>query len=305
MSSSSPYQFRELLGVGGMGEVYAALDGRARPVAIKVIAPQHVGSPTMPARLAAEAAACRRIEHRNVVRVLDHGVFADGTPYLAMERVRGRPLGAIVREEGPLAFRRIRRIGEQLLAGLQAIHAAGIVHADLKADNILVDADRQDHVTIIDFGLACAIGTPADERLVSGTPEYMAPEQIQGAPHIPASDLYAAGVVLYELVTGTTPFGGGSPSAVFERHLCDKLVPPTLRIPDRTIPPALERIILRALAKDPDKRPYNAALFATALDHALRSTIEDRVASACPTFSTSAPTCEWKQTTRRPKRNVA
>src|SRR5262249_7262618 len=147
-------------------------------------------------------------------------------------------------------------IALQIVRALDAVHAAGVVHGDIKSDNFLVEQTATgDHVTLIDFGLA-RIGADApagendaDDRLISGTPEYMAPEVIRGEGCLPSSDLYGAGVILYELLTGATPFAGGKATEVMQRHLDDVVIPPSLRRPERPIPPALDDIVLHALAK--------------------------------------------------------
>jgi serine/threonine-protein kinase len=268
----------DLLGAGGMGRVFAAEDSKHAPVAVKVLHEVLASDPIMVDRFLDEGRAAQRVTHRNVVRVFDHGMSAAGTPFLVMERVPGIPLGSLIQREGSLPFFRIRAIAAQIFAGLAAIHRAGLVHGDLKSDNILVD--ESDRVTIIDFGLARTPGTrPAfgDDQMLTGTPEYMAPELIRGEPISTASELYAVGVILYEMLTGSTPGGGGTTTAIFERHLSDELVPPTLRCPDRTIPVSLEAVILRALDKDPAARHLNADIFATAVDRSVPADCTDRI----------------------------
>lgn len=282
-----------LLGMGGMGRVFAS-EHAARRVAVKVLHDQFIDDATMRARLAAEGDAMWRVRHRNVVRILGQGTHPDGRPYLTMEHVDGITLGALIQREGWLPLARIRTIGEQILLGLAAIHRAGLVHADIKSDNVIVGPD--DRVTIIDFGLARELAAPptADElQVLSGTPEYMAPEVITGEPPGVAADLYAVGVILYEMVTGTAPFTGKTSQEIFERHLHDHVVPPSLRAPDRKIPAAFEAIIVRALAKNPDLRHYNAELFATAVRRALAST-QDGEHPAAPVMTPSrAKTERW------------
>jgi serine/threonine-protein kinase len=217
-----------------------------------------------------------------------------------MEHVRGIPLGVLIRKVGPLPLSRIRVIASQILSGLAAIHRAGLVHGDMKSTNVLVDpSDGLDRVTIIDFGLARRPGTRPvllDEKMVSGTPEYMAPELIRGEPITVAADLYAVGVILYEMVTGTTPFGGGTTTTIFERHLADEVVLPSLRCPDRTIPVIFERVILRELDKHAGARHHNAERFAAAVERSLSPDCDDtRCAPSSVVFSTAAPTLDWVQ----------
>jgi serine/threonine-protein kinase len=274
-----------------MGQVFAADHPRLGRIAVKVM-PSSLDTPQA-ARAFDEAEMVARVRHPNVVRIFDHGTSPDGVSFLAMEYVRGISLGALVRAEGPLPLAQIRTIASQLLAGLAAIHREGLVHADLKSDNVLIDQDS-DHITIIDFGLArpSKMRLRADDQIISGTPEYMAPELIRGAMIMPSADLYAVGVILYELLTGTTPFTGNSTGEVFTRHLEDDVVLPSLRCPDRMIPSALEMEILQALSKDPDARPVNALAFARALRRAIPETTDPEPCFR-RVFTTIGPTRPW------------
>lgn len=306
------YTLGELLGAGGMGRVFAAEHPSGKPLAVKVLHETLRADPMLVARLADEARTASLIQHRNVIRVLDHGLD-DGAPFLVMERAHGIPLGSLIEQQGPLPLVRARAIASQILSGLAAIHRAGLVHGDMKSDNVLVDA--ADRVTIIDFGLARSQGARPewlDEHMLSGTPEYMAPELVMGRPITVAAEIYAVGVIVYEMVTGSTPFGGGTTTAIFERHLTDDVVPPSLRCPDRTIPVPLENVIMRALAKEPSSRHLNAEMFATAVERSIAPRyIERRVSHAvvtdCPA---TGPTREWtRRTTQRrlphPRRRFA
>lgn len=276
-----------------MGRVFASEHG-PRPVAVKVLHERFIDDPGMRQRLVDEANAMRRVRHRNVARLVDFGVNEDGLPFLAMDRVEGITLGALIQREGRLSLARVRTIGEQILLGLAAIHRQGLLHGDMKSDNILVDA--ADKVTIIDFGLARDVSVPRnddDARTLSGTPEYMAPEVIRGGDATFAADLYSVGVILYEMVTGMTPFTGNSAPEVFERHLNDDVVPPSLRAPDRAIPASFESIILRALAKTPVLRHFNADLFATAVSRSLASVATERMPARSRTPTPTQKTDVW------------
>jgi serine/threonine protein kinase len=292
------YMLGELIGAGGMARVYTAEDSHKSRVAVKMLHPDLVVDRGMVTRLLEEGAAARQVSHDNVVRVLDQGTTADGAPFLAMEHVRGARLGDLIQHLGPLPLSRIRAIASQILSGLAAIHRAGLVHGDMKSDNVLVDSsDGTDRVKIIDFGLARRPGTRPTllgEKMVSGTPEYMAPELIRGEPISVAADLYAVAVILYEMLTGTTPFGGGTTVTIFERQLAEEAVSPSLRCPDRTIPTALERAILHDLDKDAGARDGDAELFAVAVDRALSAGGDDvLLAPGSVVFSTDGPTREW------------
>lgn len=294
--SAHAYVIGEQLGVGGMGRVHATRNAGNECVAIKLLHENLASDPAMRQRLHAEARSAQRVSHRNVIRVLDHGTMPDGTPFLVMEHARGISLGELVDREGVLPLTRIRRIAKQVLAGLAAIHHAGLVHGDMKSDNVLVDVERDDHVTIIDFGLARPPATypvAADEHMLSGTPEYIAPEVIRGEPITESADLYAVGMIVYEMLTGATPFGGATTPLVFEQHLTDDVVPPSLRCPDRQIPPAFEHVVMRAVAKAPRARHRTAFAFAAAIERTLSAMAVEPSLPRTTTASSHTETEDW------------
>lgn len=299
-SSNTNYTLGALLGEGGMGRVYAAEDAHRSPVAVKLLHAKESGDPAMIARLGAEARAAQRVSHGNVVRVHDYGITSDGTPFLVMDRVPGITLREMIRSTGPLPLSRIRRIAMQVLAGLAAIHHADLVHGDMKSENIIIESSAGDEkVTIVDFGLARPQPTRrASHRapILSGTPEYMAPELIHGESITAATDLYAVGVIVYEMLTGTTPFSGGSVATICTRHLHDEVVPPSLRCRDRVVPRSLECVILRALEKVPGARYHSAELLAVALKRGLGVDAVDTPSAPSTyggAFSTEAATRDW------------
>jgi serine/threonine-protein kinase len=269
------YALGELIGEGGMGRVFRA-EQRAscQSVAVKFLRPSLAGDADMLRRFHTEVRAASLLSHPNLVAVIDYGVAVPGGPFLVMEYVRGTSLTQLLCTDGPLEPRRAAGLLDQILAALEAAHGAGVVHADIKSDNILVESSsRGDGVKIIDFGLA-RLRRRADvassrEELLCGTPEYLAPEVIGGRAPAATSDLYAAGIILFELLTGTTPFAGGTSRQVLKRQLTESVVPPSLRFPDRPIPAALELVVLRALAKDPTERFADATSFRGALAEAL------------------------------------
>jgi serine/threonine-protein kinase len=301
------YVLRERIGVGGMGVVYAAEQlALARTVAIKLLHEELVPDAELVRQLEGEARTASRLSHPNVAAMLDVGRTDDGRPFLVMEHVRGDTLAELVRAGGPMPVERAAALVAQVLAALDAAHAAGVVHADVKSDNVIVLAGRDgaEIAKVVDFGLARTIAearrAPIDADgllLVSGTPEYMAPEVVRGEPPRVASDLYGAGVILYELVTGTTPFGGGTSTEILIRQVQDEVVPPSLRRPHGVVPPALDEVALRALAKDPAARFAEAAAFAAALTAAVpaRDPARSRRCDACgvlaPARSRFCPEC--------------
>jgi len=287
------YQLGELLGQGGMGQVHAARHRSGRAVVIKRVRNTLSSDQLLAERLADEARLLRAVSHPNVVRVLDHGIGHDGRPFLVMDRAHGTPLYDVIAARGPLPLDRLAAIASQLLAGLAAIHAAGIVHADLTSSNVLVD--EVDIVTIIDFGLARAMSASPDTAdQIAGTPAYMAPEMIAGAYPTIAGDVYAAATIVYEMLTATTPYSGHI-STILARQLCEPVEPPSQRAPDRGISPAIDGVVLRALDQSPDARYPSATAFAEALDAALAGRPEPALAAGSglwrnPTLRGLAPT---------------
>jgi len=263
------FRLRRTVGVGSSGAVYEADQvALGRTVAVKILKPELTGEPRLQERFHAEAQLASRLNHPNTVAIIDYGSTPDGLLYMVMEYLRGQTLTQILRTEHPVAIERIIDYGVQILEGLEEAHDAGVVHADLKADNIMVERRRgADQVKVVDFGIAqlvCGkdVGQGSDEtvnRTISGTPEYMAPEVIAGAKAGYAADLYAVGVILYELLTGRTPFAGGAVMEILTRHLRDEPPPPSQY--RSGIPKALEQGVLRSLAKKAEDRFASAAEF--------------------------------------------
>lgn len=279
-----PCRLREPIGSGGMGVVFEAELAGGDCVAVKLLRREWLGDGYMIERFRAEAIAGRLISHPNVASVFERGETPEGQPFLVMERVRGESLGMLLEREGPLAPARAAAIIGQILQGLDATHRAGIVHGDVKGDNVLIrsgqgdcdgdcDGDCGDTAVLIDFGLAHIEAVPERTCLggdqVAGTPDYMAPEVICGRGLSPASDLYAVGVMLYELLTGETPFRGGTSAQVLQRHIEVEPEPLAARVTGWSIPRQLERIVMRALAKDVRLRFPSAQAFAMALEQVM------------------------------------
>lgn len=298
------YLLGEVLGSGGMGTVYSALQvSLGRRVAIKLPHAELANDPFVIRRFRTEAAAGGKLDHRNIARVIDLGGH-DGALFLVMEYVRGTALDKLLNDHGPMEVHVAAELCSQILAGLHAAHSSSVIHADIKCANVLVEwpADGMPIARLIDFGLArfCEDPESADDRLVSGTPDFLAPELIMGGVPTVASDIYAAGVVLYELLTGTTPFGSGSCDEILRRQLEDAVVPPSLRCPEQDISPAIEAVALRALTKNPSARFATAESFAATLRIACPPRIlgAPRFARGTQTnaFSTVAVTRDLKDT---------
>jgi len=268
------YRIDALLGRGGMGRVYRATDvGLDRPVAVKMLDSALLTDPTMAKRFQREARAATRLRHPNSVAVLDFGQAEDGQMFLVMELLGGRSLTRLIADEFPVGHDRVVRIGAQILAALTEAHAHGVLHCDLKPENVMVEQRRDEHdaVKVLDFGVAkIAEGGPALSRLtqigsVCGTPGYMSPEQARGETLDPRTDLYSVGVILYELVTGKLPFDAETPIGLITRALTERPPRPSVRRPDVRVPIALEALIMRALATDRDDRPTTAEEFRESL----------------------------------------
>ncbi len=252
------YELIEPAGEGNFSITYQARDLRlGRLVAVKLLRPQYAADAAFVSRFEREAQVAASISHPNVVDVYDFGAYQD-TFFIAMQYVPGRTLRQEIDASGRLAVPVAVRIARQILAGLAAIHAAGIIHRDIKPQNVLLGRDGEARVT--DFGVAHGAvgGGLTTHGTTVGTASYMAPEQARGGVMSPATDLYAVGVVLFEMLTGRLPFIADNPMAVMLAHLQQTPPEPSSLVPDAGIPLALEAEVLRALAKDPATRPSNA-----------------------------------------------
>ncbi|HEY5920673.1 MAG TPA: protein kinase [Kofleriaceae bacterium] len=262
------FKLTACIGIGGSGAVYKA-DQMAlgRTVAVKILNEELCADPRMITRFRGEAMSASRLNHPNCVSIIDYGQAPDGLLYLSMEYVKGPTLTQLLVNEHPLGVDRVIDIVCQSLAGIEEAHLAGVVHADLKSDNIIVDQRRAgiDLVKIVDFGIARLVTgvREAEDRSISGTPEYMAPEVISGAPPSFASDVYAVGIILYELLAEKTPFFASSTTEILTNHL--KAQPTVLTQRREGVPRELDAVIARALAKHPSDRYSSAAEMREAL----------------------------------------
>jgi serine/threonine-protein kinase len=263
------YELAALIAAGGMGQVWRAADLLLhRPVAVKVLRSEYTGDPTFLARFRAEAQHAAALSHPNIAAVYDYGETAasdtgEHLAYLVMELVEGRPLSALLREEGRLDTATTLSVLGQTAAALAEAHRAGLVHRDVKPGNILVRTDGS--VKITDFGIAWSAGSVPLTRTgqVIGTPQYLSPEQAEGHLATPASDVYALGLVGYECLTGHPAFDGDNAVTIALKQLRSEPEP----LPE-DLPGGVRTLILRALSKDPAARMRDGAAFAAAVEDA-------------------------------------
>src|SRR3954468_5162865 len=259
------YRIVSRIGSGGMADVYLADDIHlGRQVALKVLHRRFAQDREFVERFRREASSAAGLQHPNVVGVFDRGEH-EGTYYIAMEHLPGRTLKECIASEGPWAQDRVIDLGIQILRAAGFAHKRGIIHRDFKSQNVIVDADGNAKVT--DFGIARAGTSEITETgSIMGTAQYLSPEQAQGHAVTAGSDLYSIGVILYEMLAGRLPFEGDSAVAVALKHLSEPPVPLSQIRPD--VNPALESVVMAALAKDPSHRWQTAEDFAEALQAA-------------------------------------
>ena len=273
------YTIVGVLGEGGTGVVYDALSLDKKKVALKVIHGHLLSDAQIRGRFTREAKILRRLSGPNLCPVLEFGEAPDplhedaSVLFLALERVDGPALDQVLRESAPLPFERIYDIVLQMLDGLTSAHAQGVIHRDLKPANVLLSGGTR--VIVVDFGMAKIVtgggaGTTnlTAHNMVFGTPEYMAPEQARGDELDARCDIYAVGIILYEMLTGRVPFTAATPLGVLTAQLTSEVVPPRTIAPTRAISAALEAVTMSALAKDPMLRYASATSLAEALLHA-------------------------------------
>ena len=261
---ANKYRIDARISVGGMGTVYRGTHVLMdKTVAIKVLRPSLAADEKIVARFSREARAASRISHPNALSVTDFGEDENGTVFLVMEFLSGKTLKQVIRDEGPLSLARTVDIMRQVGDALNAAHSQNVVHRDLKSDNIMLQPTAAgDHAKVLDFGIA-KINEPEEydseltaPNLVIGTPQYMSPEQCSHDSEIDSrSDIYSFGVILYEMLVGHVPFSGDSPTIVMMKHLQEPV--PSVLEERKDIPPAVARVVARAMAKLPTNRYQN------------------------------------------------
>ena len=286
------YQIQSLIGEGGMGRVYEARHvALEKQIAIKVLHASRQSDPELAERFHQEALAASKLDHPNVMQVTDFGEEPDGLLYIAMELLSGRSLSSLLEEQRRLSLEKTIEIVTQVCSALAVAHERGIVHRDMKPDNVVL-VPKQDEegstietVKVCDFGLAKIMETVSGGRrtsmdgTVKGTPEYMSPEQARGESVDARTDLYACGVILYELITGTVPFTADTPIGILTRHVTDAPRPPRTLVPG--VHPDFEAVILKAMEKDREQRFQSARELREGLRAAL---MEVRAAAARPWY---------------------
>src|SRR5258708_5662165 len=275
------FEILGVLGEGGTGIVYDARRlAQEDTVALKVIHAHLAGDKQIRGRFTREASILRRLEGEHLCAILEFGELPDprregaGLLYMALPKIDGVALDTLLRKEGALAIPRAIDVMLEVCDALKEAHSQGIIHRDLKPGNVLLRGGT--HAMVVDFGMAKIVtgggtGTTAltQHNMVFGTPEYMAPEQARGDELDARCDVYAAGIILYELLTGSVPFAGTTPLSVLTAHLTAAPQAPRLRAEGREISPALEAVVLHAIAKDPANRYATSAALATAVCAAL------------------------------------
>ena len=287
------YRLIEPLGRGGMGRVFRGLDELLdRPVAIKLIYDDAVSDRDLQRACAVEARAAARVNHPGVVRMLDSG-FDDGHCFVVMELAEGKSLAEMLRERGALSVERALGLAAQVADALEEAHHQGVIHCDVKPGNLVVD--HRERVRLVDFGIARVLTSSSGltDQDIHGSAKYVAPEQVEGGAIDARTDLYSLGVVLFEMLTGAPPFVGDNLASVLAQRLIAD--PPSVRKAHPSIPAAIDTIVRRAMARDPDRRYQTAG----ELRDALRAAYEALLGtSRLPLFEggTGAP--------RRPARSI-
>jgi tRNA A-37 threonylcarbamoyl transferase component Bud32 len=295
------YHILEVIGLGGAGTVYKALDARLQKVvALKMLSHHFTHDAEFKRRFQQEALVMAPLNHPNIVQVYDYGE-ADGLSYLVMEYIEGTSLEHFLSERKPLAVDYAIEIIRQVGKALSYAHRQGIIHRDLKPSNILISRDGR--ILLSDLGLAIAPGgrTITDIGTIVGTPAYMSPEQAMGKPVDARSDIYSLGLILYQLLTGRLPFSTDSPGSMLYAHVHES--PPPLRWFNPAVPPLVEQAVLKALAKDPKQRYQTVDEFVAVLSLSVRAMVPapaltEKYSPSPPPYAAARPSymvgCAWQ-----------
>jgi len=281
-SYAGRYKILSLIGRGGMGHVYRAIHlGLGKEVALKILAPVNgAAASDFPARFAREARAIARLDHPGCIRIFDYGHEPDGSQYIAMELIDGPTLGGALQSD-VFSVPRALHVAKAILSALAHAHAHGVVHRDVKPENVMFAVGSGFRVVLIDFGLASLRDAPAltSRGFAMGSPSYIAPERLLGHAHDHRGDLYSVGVILYEMIAGIRPFLGATPQEIMTNVLARPPRPLRAIVPE--VSPALDAVIRRALSRDPDKRFSDAEEMLSALhDISMMDALADTAISA-------------------------
>jgi eukaryotic-like serine/threonine-protein kinase len=288
------YEILELLGQGGMGAVYKARDTELeRLVALKLIRADLAGNPEILRRFKQELILAREVTHRNVIRIFDLGQ-AKGFKFITMEFVEGRDLRVVIREKGKLSQEETVRIISQVCRALESAHAAGVVHRDLKPQNIMLDV--KDRVYVMDFGIAHSLETPGMTQTgaLMGTPEYMSPEQAKGMKVDPRSDLFALGIIFYEMLTGISPYKAETALATLLKRTQER--PQSPAEVDPAIPKAISDVVMKCLEIDRDHRFSSAREILEDLGQEAPTSVRIVAGRAAATLKLPSSSRPWGQT---------
>src|SRR6266446_3899783 len=258
------YEILQLLGRGGMGAVYKARDTELdRIVALKLIRPELARNPEILRRFKQELILARQVTHKNVIRIFDLGQ-SDGIKFITMDFVEGQNLRELLLERGKFPAEQAARVMLQICRALEAAHTEGVIHRDLKPQNVMLSPDGR--VYVMDFGIARSAYLPGMTQTgaLIGTPEYMSPEQARGEKLTERSDLFSLGVIFYELLTGKSPYHSDTPLATLWKRMTEKVTPPVVL--DPTVPQALSNIVVKALEIEPKNRFTSAREMAQQLE---------------------------------------
>ena len=284
------YRLVELVGAGGMATVYRGQDLLLeRTIAVKFLRDPYTSDPEFRQRFLAEARAAAKLDHPNIVHIYDVGEDGGNHPYIVMEMVEGEDLKALIRRYGPLQVPHALNLVRQICAGVGHAHRVGIVHCDLKPQNILVTPEGQ--IKVADFGIARALQEESDdtetrETVIWGSPHYISPERAEGKTPVAASDVYSIGIILYEMLTGVPPFHDPDATQLAIKHLTE--TPALMSTLNPRVPPGLDWLVHKVLEKEPAKRYRNADQFGMALDEYMRQ--GESMTMAQPSVTPPPPT---------------